>query len=132
MALNLYMVGLTVRDMVKALEFYRRLGLAVPDGSAERRHVEVKMGDAFTFFLDTRSFGPDTPPRAEAEGRQRVLLEFYLPSRAAVDAKCAELTGFGYRSYPAPVQAPPGMYFAFIEDPDGNPILLSAAADPAS
>ena len=35
MALELYMLGLVVRDMPTALEFYRRLGLAIPDGKLD-------------------------------------------------------------------------------------------------
>ena len=56
----------------------------------------------------------------------RTILEFYLKERAAVDAKYAELTGLGYQSYHAPFVSSIGMYFAMINDPDGNIILLSA------
>jgi hypothetical protein len=37
------MVGVIVEEMPRALEFYRRLGVDVPDGSHDREHVEVKM-----------------------------------------------------------------------------------------
>jgi hypothetical protein len=46
MPLELYMLGLIVQDMPKALTFYRRLGLAVPEGSEQQSHVEIKMGPA--------------------------------------------------------------------------------------
>jgi hypothetical protein len=49
-----------------------------------------------------------------------------LKSRAAVDAKYAELTGLGYQSYHTPFETPFGVYFALVNDPDGNTILLSA------
>ncbi|GCE27665.1 hypothetical protein KDA_31490 [Dictyobacter alpinus] len=39
MALELSMFGLIVQDMQKSLEFYRRLGLAIPAGSEENTHV---------------------------------------------------------------------------------------------
>jgi hypothetical protein len=51
MALELYMLGLVVQDMGKSLEFYQRLGLAIPTGSEEKTHVEVKMGSGLTFSL---------------------------------------------------------------------------------
>ena len=54
MALELYMLGLIVQDMGKSLEFYRQLGLAIPEGSEALTHVEVKMGSGLTFFLDSR------------------------------------------------------------------------------
>jgi hypothetical protein len=40
MALPLTMVGLAVQDMGKSLEFYRRLGLAIPD--RKRRAVSYR------------------------------------------------------------------------------------------
>jgi predicted lactoylglutathione lyase len=133
MALELYMIGLITQDMGKSLEFYRRLGLAIPEGSEEKTHVGVKMESGLTFFLDSQpaawestSGKKDNPERVEAPDRPHVILEFYLKERAVVDAKYAELTGSGYQSYRAPFVTTFGMYFAMINDPDGNTILLSA------
>ena len=53
MALELYMLGLIVQNMGRSLEFYRRLGLAIPEGSEEQTHVQIKMGSGLTFFLDS-------------------------------------------------------------------------------
>lgn len=132
MALELYMLGLVVQDMGKSLEFYRQLGLAIPEGSEEKTHVEVKMGSGLTFFLDSRPsrWDPgfvrrDDPGHLEASDSYRSLLEFYLKTRDAVDAKYTELTAFGYQSRRAPYETSFGMYFAMINDPDGNIILLS-------
>src|SRR5258708_28701464 len=125
-AFELYMVGLTVQDMSKSLVFYRRLGLALPEKSAEQQHIEVKMAGELTFFLDTRAIRSDNPELEKAVGDHPIILEFYLKSRAAVDAKYAELTGFGYQSYHTPFETPFGVYFALVNDPDGNTILLSA------
>jgi catechol 2,3-dioxygenase-like lactoylglutathione lyase family enzyme len=119
MALDLYMVGLVARDINASLEFYRRLGLAIPDGSDGQPHVEVRMKGDLTFFLNA-------PGRAGVWDSPRVMFEFYLKERTAVDTKYAELTGFGYQSYRAPFETPFGMYFAMIDDPDGNIVLLSA------
>ena len=47
------MVGVIVEDMQRAAEFYRRLGVAVPDGAEEQEHVEVAMSGS-TFFLSTK------------------------------------------------------------------------------
>lgn len=136
MALELFMLGLVVQDMGVSLEFYRRLGLAIPDGSEGKTHVEVKMGSGFTFFLDSNparwdpKYGRgDAPENAEASGDYRSVLEFYMKTRAAVEEKYAELMGFGYRGLRAPYEAPIGMCFAFVADPDGNAILLSGDLD---
>jgi uncharacterized glyoxalase superfamily protein PhnB len=132
MALELYMLGLIVQNMGRSLEFYRRLGLAIPEGGEEKTHVEIKMGSGLTFFLDSnparwdsRFVKREDPGRMEASDSYRSILEFYLKTRDAVDAKYTELTGFGYQGYRAPYETPFGMRFAMIKDPDGNTILLS-------
>lgn len=130
MALQLYMLGLTVKDMSKSLEFYRRLGVAFPEGDKKQPHIEAKMTGEYTLFLDTRDIKSDNPELADtAHGTYSHILEFYMESRATVDAKYAELTGFGYQSYHTPFVTPFGMYFALVNDPDGNTVLLSADAD---
>jgi uncharacterized glyoxalase superfamily protein PhnB len=126
MGLELYMVGVIVEDMGRAIEFYRRLGVTIAEGSETKQHVEVKMG-RLTFFLSTKRLNARwDPARTEAAGGYRIILEFYLETREAVDAKYAEMTGFGYTSHVAPYETPFNSYFAMIDDPDGNTILLSA------
>jgi hypothetical protein len=119
MAQELYMIGLIAQDMDKALEFYRRLGVAFPEGSEGQPHVEVKMRGELTFFLNA-------PGRVKELDNTRIILEFYLKERALVDAKYTELTDLGYQSHHAPFVVSIGMYFATINDPNGNTILLSA------
>lgn len=135
MALELYMLGVIVRDMPVALQFYRRLGLAIPEGSETRSHVEIKMGNGFTFFLDSNPTRWDPGFRAQSEREQRtpperypMILEFYLKEQSALEAKYAELVSFGYESYREPYRTSFGMYFAMVKDPDGNIILISADA----
>jgi uncharacterized glyoxalase superfamily protein PhnB len=132
MALELYMLGLIVQDMGRSLEFYRRLGLAIPEGSEAMTHVEVKMGSGLTFFLDSRPsrWDPgyvrrDDSGSQEATNNYRSILEFYLQTQEAVEAKYAELTGPGYQGYRTPYETAFGMCFAMVNDPDGNTILLS-------
>jgi catechol 2,3-dioxygenase-like lactoylglutathione lyase family enzyme len=131
MALELYMLGLTVQDMDKSLEFYRRLGLAIPEGSEGQTHVQVKMGGGFTFFLDSNPARWDPRFASEASRSQEVsdnypsVLEFYLKTQIAVEEKYAELADRGYQGYRAPYATAFGMCFAMVKDPDGNTILLS-------
>jgi hypothetical protein len=131
MGLQLYMVGVIVEDMPRALEFYRRLGVAVPDDAEGAEHVEVAMS-GLTFFLSTkRANARWDPARTDAGGGYRVVLEFYLESREALDAKYAELTGYGYEGHCAPYDVTPELRFAMVDDPDGNTILLSASTGDA-
>ncbi|KAF0248461.1 MAG: hypothetical protein FD167_2134 [bacterium] len=128
MALELYMLGLIVQDMGKSLEFYRRLGLAIPAGSEEKTHVGIKMGNGLTLFLDSNpslwdsKFVKTDTPKSDS---YRSILEFYLKTQESVDAKYNELIGLGYQSRRAPYKTRFGPYFAMINDPDGNTILLS-------
>ena len=125
MPLELYMVGVIVEDMPRALAFYRRLGVAVPAGSEELVHVEVPMG-SLTFFLNTKSSNARwDPARADPAGGYRVILEFYVETEEAVDATYADLIGAGYESHAAPYDVSAEMRFAMVNDPDGNTVLLS-------
>ena len=131
MSLQLAMVGVIVEDMARAAQFYRRLGVAVPDGVDDKDHVEVRMGD-LTFFLNTtRSNARWDPARTPASGGYRVVLEFFLPTREELDAKYDELTGFGYVGHCKPYDVTSELCFAMVDDPDGNTILLSASTEPS-
>jgi hypothetical protein len=128
MGLELFMVGVVVSDMPRALEFYRRLGVDIPDGSEQLEHVEVRMSE-LTFFLTTVAGNARwDPARREISGDgYRIVLEFYVGTAAVLDAKYAELTGYGYTGHCAPYDVTPDTRFALVDDPDGNTILLSAA-----
>jgi catechol 2,3-dioxygenase-like lactoylglutathione lyase family enzyme len=129
MPLELYMVGVIVEDMPRAVEFYRRLGVAVPEGAESREHVEIPMS-GLTFFLATkRSNARWDPARRDAAGGYRIVLEFFLETLEALDAKYEELTGLGYEGHVAPYDVTPELRFALVNDPDGNTILLSASSD---
>lgn len=131
MALELFMLGVMAQDMDKSLEFYRRVGVDFPEGSEDKTHIEVKMGE-LTFFLDSRPtrWDPEFVWNEDAAGKEPsafypTLFEFYLKTREAVEAKYAELIGFGYRGHHAPYETSFGMCFAMVKDPDGNIVLLS-------
>ena len=128
MGLELFMVGVVVEDMPRTVEFYRRLGVEIPEGSEELEFVEIKMS-GLTFFLSTTTAQArwDPAARPPAAGGYRILLEFYVETAEALDAKYAELTGYGYASHCAPFDVSPTTRFAMVDDPDGNTILISAA-----
>lgn len=127
MGLELYMVGVIVEDMARAAEFYRRLGVDVPDDAAEQDFVEVKM-NGLSFFLSTKEQNAKwDPARREISGDgYRMILEFYLDDPATLDTKYEELTGSGYAGHCAPYDVTPTLRFAMVDDPDGNTVLLSA------
>jgi catechol 2,3-dioxygenase-like lactoylglutathione lyase family enzyme len=126
MPIQLAMVGLVVADMRRSLEFYRRLGLDIPSAEDEKRFVMHRMPSGVTIFFDTVFFPDADPPRRPAPpGSYNISLEFYLGTREAVDAKWDELTGLGYAGRREPWKSD-GPYAAIVEDPDGNPVLITA------
>lgn len=130
--LQVYMIGVVVADLPRAAEFYRRLGVDVPDDVEGKAHVEVRMGE-LTFFLTTREQNARWDPnRVDPTGEgYRMILEFYLEDPDRLDAKYAELLGFGYRGRTDPYWVTPQLRFAIIDDPDGNSVLLSAYVEGA-
>jgi uncharacterized glyoxalase superfamily protein PhnB len=120
-------VGIVVADMGKALDFYRRLGLAVPPDSDDQPHVEVQLGGGLRLLFDTeatiRSFFPDW---RSADGGTRIGLAFALADTAAVDAAYAELTEAGAHGELPPFDAFWGQRYASLHDPDGNGVDLFA------
>jgi predicted lactoylglutathione lyase len=119
------MLGLMVREMPRALEFYRRLGLEIPAEADDQRFVMHRMESGVTLFWDTVFADTYDPNRKEPAGGYQAMLEFFLESNDAVDAKYEELVGFGYHGRCAPVQTN-GPYAAMVDDPDGNVILITA------
>jgi catechol 2,3-dioxygenase-like lactoylglutathione lyase family enzyme len=131
MPIQLAMVGLVVSDMRRSLEFYRRLGLDIPADEDQKRFVMHRMPSGVTLFFDTVFFpGNDPERRPMTRGSYNVTLEFYARTQDEVDRLHAELVGFGYVSRRAPWKSP-GPYAAIVEDPDGNPILITAEDDQA-
>jgi predicted lactoylglutathione lyase len=126
MGRELYMVVVIVADMGRAVEFYQRLGVDIPPESVNERAVAVKMGGLTFLLTSRRAAAVWDPDRVEPAGGSRIVLEFYLETREAVDAKYAEMIGYGYASYRAPFQTSFGPYFALIQDPDDNTVLISA------
>ena len=120
------MVGLVVADMARSLAFYRHLGFEIPAEEDTKRFVMHRMASGVTIFFDTVFFPANDPERRPASsGSYNISLEVYLGTRAAVDAMWAGLTGLGYAGRKAPWKSE-GPYAAIVEDPDGNPILLTA------
>jgi catechol 2,3-dioxygenase-like lactoylglutathione lyase family enzyme len=132
MRLTPAVIELVVTDMPTTLAFYRRLGLDLPEDAADQGHVETTVGTlrlAFDTREVVRSFDPNWSP---PEGGHRVALAFEAASPADVDAAYDELTAAGAHGHLPPFDAPWGMRYAVIHDPDGTPVdLFAASAEPA-
>lgn len=119
-------IGLIVSDMTATLDFYRTLGLEIPEDGDGEGHVEAKLPGGIRIMWDTvevvRSFSKWEPPT----GGHRMSLAFLCGAPAEVDSKYTELIAAGHRGHLAPFDAFWGQRYATVLDPDGNPVDLFA------
>jgi uncharacterized glyoxalase superfamily protein PhnB len=126
------MLNVVVSDMAASLDFYRRLGVAVPEGEEASPHVQLRMPGGFSLELDT----PDSVRLWHAGWRADpasvdLVMGFLLASRDAVDELYAELTQAGYAGRQPPFDAFWGARYAIVADPDGNDVGLMSPIEDA-
>ena len=119
------LIGLVVADLPRSLAFYRDLGLAVPEPDGP--HVETQLPGGLRLAWDTievvRSFDPGYEPPS---GAHHVSLAFKCDDAADVDATYERMTAAGHEGHKDPWDAPWGMRYALLRDPDGNSVDLFA------
>lgn len=130
MALNLNsaVIEIVTKDLPRALDFYRLVGLAVPEPDGPHVEVALPGGNRLAFDTEEVIIGMHagwTPP----SGPGRVALAFGLDSPADVDALYERLTAAGHPGTLKPFDAPWGQRYATVEDPDGISVDLFAALD---
>ncbi len=120
------MIVVYARDLQKSIEFYRLLGLDVPDSDPERPVSVCRMDNGVTLIITVDAtalrFDP-TWTRPEGAGYQQVV-EFFVDDDAAVDAIWEKVTSAGYGGRTAPGHLL-GPYATLVEDPDGNVVLVT-------
>jgi catechol 2,3-dioxygenase-like lactoylglutathione lyase family enzyme len=108
------------RDLERSIEFYRLLGLSVPD--PEVPHVAVDLPGGNTLSLDTddtiAGMHPGWAPPSSSDSR--LALALGVGSPAEVDALFEKVTAAGHAGPLPPYDAPWGMRYATVADPDGN------------
>src|SRR6185437_7783651 len=111
--------------MSRSLDFYRLLGLQVPD-PPYGGHVNIELPDGWRLMFDSeeemRQFRPDW---TRTTGNQ-IALAFECASPAEVDEVYARITGAGYRGVKEPWDAFWGQHYAQLRDADGVPVDLYA------
>src|SRR5581483_8711193 len=120
-------INLVVRDVQKAIAFWREFGLDVEEARHPdwvRHHATVVFPNGTRLELDSETFAKQWNPgfnSAVGHGLPGVLF-FQVPSPADVDGLFARVTGAGYRAQSKPRDAFWGARYAIIEDPDGNSV----------
>ncbi|MBD2869265.1 VOC family protein [Paenibacillus arenilitoris] len=125
MGIKLDMVGIVVKDMKKALAFYRALGLDIPESADAEPHVEVAQ-DGFRLAFDTRETAIGVYGGWDEPSGHRIELAFACGSGEDVNGRYAALVRDGYEGYREPWDAFWGQRYAIVKDPDGNLISLFA------
>lgn len=125
-------------DTEASLQFYRRLGLEIPDKAIWRtktgaHHITAQRLPGETeadLDIDSSAFAEHWneawKERNDLAGR--VVLGFHLPTRDRVDALYAEMTAAGYRGLQPPHDALWRARYAILEDPDGIAVGLMSPA----
>jgi uncharacterized glyoxalase superfamily protein PhnB len=129
MAIQLDMIGLTVRDMAAALRFYRLLGLDIPSGVEGEPFVEVITPNGYRISWNSLEMVKGLDPEWVEPVGQRMTLAFKCDSPAGVDALYQQIVQSGHRGHKAPWDAFWGQRYAVVVDPDGNLVDLFAPLD---
>ncbi len=127
-------LNLVVSDMDAAIDFYRRLGLDVPDGGSHDgiRHVEIEMAGVPPRSRQRDACAGVQRGVAPAGGWQACADRLLAADARAVDDKYAELTAHGYRGVQIPFDVFWGARYAIVADPDGNEIGLMSPVTPTT
>ena len=133
MATEFAQIDLVAADVARTIEFYRRLGVEVPDDAVwapggEPHHVEVKMPNGSAVAFDspklTKAYDTSWP-----EGRSGAIMIFTVTDRDTVDALYAQMTAAGAVGHMEPTDAFWGSRYAIVDDPDGNHVGIMSPQD---
>ena len=119
------MVVLEVRDLRASIEFYRHLGLDMPEPAGDRPVVIHRMGSGVSLLLTTDFASSYDPTFERPTGGYQQMLEFFVGEDAKVRALWSKLTSLGYPGRLSPTKTA-GPFAAMVDDPDGNVILLTS------
>lgn len=130
---RLEQINLVSRDVLAAVEFYRLLGVPIPDVGPEwqaweQEHRNAERGEesVLDFDLDSRRFADYWGAPEMPDGP---MLGFRVSSREGVDLIYERLTRAGHRGLREPYDAFWGARIAVVLDPDGVAVGLMSEVD---
>ncbi len=127
MAIIPHTADIVVKDLDRALAFYRLLGLDIPPVAADHDgpfNYEPTHGMALGFMTEAMMAG--SPMGWVEPVGARISLAFRCDSAAEVDATHARVEAAGHPGMMAPVDSPWGQRYACLRDPDGTRVDLFA------
>jgi uncharacterized glyoxalase superfamily protein PhnB len=118
-------IGIVASDMARSLDFYRRLGLDVPE-SPDGGHVDITLPSGLRLMVDSEHEMRKFMPEWASQSGNKVSLAFRCESPADVDRIYAAVVGAGFHGEKEPWDAFWGQRYAKLQDPDGVPVDLYA------
>jgi predicted lactoylglutathione lyase len=119
------MMVLYTRDLRRSIEFYRLLGLEVPDPSANRPVSVYRTDNGVTIIFTTDELALRFDPDWARPGRgYQQVMEFVVDGASEVDDLWIKLRAAGYHGRTAPAHIN-GPYATMVDDPDGNVVLIT-------
>lgn len=121
-------IGITVSDLRRSLQFYRLLGLDLPEDSDED-HVEATMANGTRLMFDPEEVIRSFLPEWTRENGNQVSLAFECASPAELDEIYARVVAAGFEGEKEPWDAFWGQRYALLGDPDGVRVNLYATLE---
>jgi catechol 2,3-dioxygenase-like lactoylglutathione lyase family enzyme len=127
----LNMVNVVTLKMAPVVDFYRLLGVEIPDTPApwDQHHREAETPDGIGFDLDSASFASQWN-QGWPEDRTGAVIGFRVEERATVDAVFSRLVAAGHVGQQPPYDTFWGARYAVVQDPAGNSVGIMSRVDP--
>lgn len=125
-------LNIVVRDMAAAVDFYRLLGIEIPETLQEwqAHHRTADITGGVDLELDSTAFTPQWDA-GWPSSQPGVVVGFRVATREDVDELYEELTSAGHVGQQVPYDTFWGARYAIVEDPSGNAVGLMSPVDPA-
>lgn len=120
-------LNLFVKDISKTVEFYRILGFYLPEGSETKSYVKVENSTIHLAFYSYQAVQEYFEGKIILNGAKTPFeLAIKMNTAEEVDLLYNKIVLSGYKSFKPPSDAPWKQRVAFVKDPDGNLIEITA------
>lgn len=118
-------LGIAVSDMARSIQFYRLVGLDVPE-TPDEDHVDAFLPNGVRFMLDSEEVIRSFMSEWTREDGNQISVALECSSPTEVDEVYARVTGAGFEGEKEPWDAFWGQRYALLIDPDGVRVNLYA------
>jgi uncharacterized glyoxalase superfamily protein PhnB len=129
---SLNQVNIVARSFDATLEFYRLVGLEIPEPMAQppgALHATAKADGGITLEIDNERLGGLYNAGVRSPAGARTIIGVTVESRQQVDETYARLMAAGYQGRQRPYDAFWGSRYAVVADPEGNDVGLMSPPD---